>query len=87
MRAASARTIAMLNRIAATLRQWRKPPYQHPQLVKARAQCNAEIVRLIRDIEQLRREIHTHTDVPTLTKLHAAVANFRQIFLKRRRGD
>jgi hypothetical protein len=74
----------MLNRLAAALRHWRRPRYHHPQLAKARAQCDREAVRFIREFEQLRREIRRTTDVLRLQRLHAAIALVRERFFKPR---
>jgi hypothetical protein len=76
----------MLNRIAAALRHWRRPRYQHTQLAKARADCNREIVGFIRAFEQLRREMNAHHNVANLRNIQRTVAAPRQTFCERRRS-
>jgi hypothetical protein len=70
----------MLKRIVAAVRRSRHRPPQHPQLAKVRAQCNRDITRLIRDFEQLRREVNAQNNVLKLMKIQNAVATFHRAF-------
>jgi hypothetical protein len=74
----------MLKRIVAAVRSRHRPP-QHPQLARVRAQCSRDVTRLIRDFEQLRREVNAQTNVLNLMKIQRAVAALHRVFFEQGR--